>query len=269
MSTFMKKFKTVHPEHVSLEAHINLADKVAQVTKLPSFLRNAQTQLDLVSTGHQSSAEAYIEELIGKRAPLTQVLRMMGLMSIVGGGIKQKQFDFLRSEIVQAYGFTTLLGLDNLNRAGIIIKRENRYSFSPICTAYDLIGQPVSAGSSISLPASMHFAYHGYAPLSVRLVEASIRSGWTTEPGKAKLGLVSGQSFSKNVRPGNNASQSKKRIVLVFFIGGITFAEISALRWLNKREDHDREYIIMTTHITNGHKMISAILGNCENRYEK
>ena len=54
--------------------------------------------------------------------------------------------------------------------------------------------------------------------------------------------------------------ESKKKIVLVFFIGGITMAEISAFRYLNKRND-DIEYVIVTTKLINGNNFLENLYG--------
>ena len=40
---------------------------------------------------------------------------------------------------------------------------------------------------------------------------------------------------------------SKKKIILVYFIGGITFAEVAALRFLNEQKDAKFNLIIATT----------------------
>jgi hypothetical protein len=44
----------------------------------------------------------------------------------------------------------------------------------------------------------------------------------------------------------------------VVFIGGITYAEIAAIRYLNKSMPNHK-YIILTTHITNGKKLIDSL----------
>ena len=43
----------------------------------------------------------YIEEMIGKQAPIKTVLRMLCLYSISNGGLKTRVYDFFRKEIIQ------------------------------------------------------------------------------------------------------------------------------------------------------------------------
>ena len=40
---------------------------------------------------------------------------------------------------------------------------------------------------------------------------------------------------------------SKKKIILVYFIGGVTFAEVAAIRFLNEEKDAKIKLIIATT----------------------
>jgi len=53
--------------------------------------------------------------------------------------------------------------------------------------------------------------------------------------------------------------QADPRVTLIYFLGGVTYAEISALRFLQQEADHPTEYIIATTHIINGHSLIDSI----------
>lgn len=52
--------------------------------------------------------------------------------------------------------------------------------------------------------------------------------------------------------------QGEGKVTLVYFLGGVTYAEIAALRFL-QQEDHPTEYIVATTHIINGDSLIRSI----------
>lgn len=55
-------------------------------------------------------------------------------------------------------------------------------------------------------------------------------------------------------QPGEN------RVTLIFFLGGVTFAEIAALRFLSQLEDGGTEYVIATTKLMNGSSWIEALM---------
>ena len=50
-----------------------------------------------------------------------------------------------------------------------------------------------------------------------------------------------------------------RRTVVVMFIGGVTYAEISALRFLSTRPDLDCDFVIATTKLMNGTTMIEGL----------
>ena len=52
---------------------------------------------------------------------------------------------------------------------------------------------------------------------------------------------------------------------LVFFIGGCTFAELAAVRWLGRHESPPREYIVATTHLCSGDDLVRSLITSLEN----
>lgn len=53
---------------------------------------------------------------------------------------------------------------------------------------------------------------------------------------------------------------NERKTTIVFFVGGITFTEIAALRFIAKKEEGKREILICTTGIINGDKMMQAAI---------
>jgi hypothetical protein len=106
-------------------------------------------------------------------------------------------------------------------------------------------------------PEDIHYVFSGLAPLSVRLIEMMMNLGGFNRI-KEQLKLLPGNTVS----PDNEAdffkeTQRKKRI-LVYFIGGVTFAEIAALRFLNTLFP-DKKFIVATTSIINGNSCMQQM----------
>ena len=85
--------------------------------------------------------------------------------------------------------------------------------------------------------------------------------------------MLSGPSFEESqhlplhLQPGRRSANDDDVIVgngtkktLVLFVGGCTFAEISSLRFLSSLEDSTAEYLIGTTAIITGDKLIESLL---------
>lgn len=58
----------------------------------------------------------------------------------------------------------------------------------------------------------------------------------------------------------NSSSIENSRVILVFFIGGCTYNEISALRTISQQEESNVEFVILTTKIINGNTFIESLM---------
>lgn len=68
-----------------------------------------------------------------------------------------------------------------------------------------------------------------------------------------------GLRVRRNSATSSQSSSEEVKTVLVFFIGGCTFAEISALRFLSQQEENNCEFIIATTKIINGKSFLESL----------
>uniref|UniRef100_A0A7N2MDN7 Uncharacterized protein n=1 Tax=Quercus lobata TaxID=97700 RepID=A0A7N2MDN7_QUELO len=115
-------------------------------------------------------------------------------------------------------------------------------------------------------PNDIAYVFSGYAPLSIHLVQHAERSGWRPVeeilkllPGphsETKRGRFSSSPSYDTLQASANidkVADGRRSLVLVVFIGGITFAEISALRFLSAQEGMAYDLIVGTTKIVSGH----------------
>lgn len=112
--------------------------------------------------------------------------------------------------------------------------------------------------------------YSGYAPASVRLAQYLVRPGWRActellrglpEPTVEEIQQI--PISHRQRRHSGSSSQSgsvdEPKTVLVFFLGGCTFAEISALRFLSQQDDLNVDFVIATTKLINGQTFINSL----------
>ena len=82
--------------------------------------------------------------------------------------------------------------------------------------------------------------------------------GW--QACKDVLEMLPGPTFEEGGRSTNTtSSDSATRRCLVVFVGGCTFAEVSALRFLSQQEDSNVEYTVATTAMTNGNSFVKEL----------
>lgn len=159
-------------------------------------------------------------------------------------------------------------------------------------------------------PNDISYVYSGYAPLSIRLVQCilqkqyllSVTKGNSANAAGAPAGVgtqgwqgfdeaakhVRGQTFYEHQKGEDKAVKARallsgsgnKQTVFVVFVGGITFTEIAALRFIAKQEEGKHSYscrgcsemesdtastgrrniVICTTSIINGNKMMESAI---------
>ncbi|KAL5477143.1 hypothetical protein EMCRGX_G023892 [Ephydatia muelleri] len=88
-------------------------------------------------------------------------------------------------------------------------------------------------------PIDISYVFSGYTPLSVRLVETLEQSGYQAfeECFARDLTFQVTQDSSQAQRKKRLPTSDRPQVVLVFFLGGCTYAEISALHFLSEKED--------------------------------
>lgn len=68
-----------------------------------------------------------------------------------------------------------------------------------------------------------------------------------------------GLRVRRNSATSSQSSSEEVKTVLVFFIGGCTFAEISALRFSSQQEENNCEFLVATTKIINGKSLLKSL----------
>ncbi|VUC28355.1 unnamed protein product [Clonostachys rosea] len=141
-------------------------------------------------------------------------------------------------------------------------------------------------------PNDIAYVYSGYAPLSIRLVQcilqkqyllsvtkgsganvanASLSSGAATQGWHGfddAVKHVRGQTFYELQKGEDKAVKARallsgsgnRQTVFVVFVGGITFTEIAALRFIAKQEESRKRIVICTTSIISGNRIMDAAI---------
>lgn len=254
LKDFVKKLNSL-PE---MTRHINLAQHLSTFTSKPSFLGRLDMEHTIVEAQSYDICFEYIEEMIHKQEPLVSVLRLLILFSVTNAGLPKKNFDYLRRELLHSYGFEHMATLNSLEKAGLLRKQESKSNWLTVKRALQLVVEDTDTAN----PNDISYVFSGYAPLSIRLVQQAVRSGWRPVeeilkllPGPHSEAKRSGFASSPSLEtlPGtpslDKVGDGRRSLVLVVFIGGVTFAEISALRFLSAQEGMAYELIVGTTKI--------------------
>ncbi|XP_071512987.1 vacuolar protein sorting-associated protein 33A isoform X2 [Panulirus ornatus] len=207
----------------------------------------------------------FIEDCIAQKGPLKTVLRLICLQCIVNSGFKPKVLEHYKRDIIHTYGFEHFITLENLEKSGLLYIQQGRSTYAVIRKTMQLTVDDVSEHD----PTDISYVHSGYAPLSARLVEFLQGPGWRAITGVLQLlpgpTLTETQQLPSALRQRRGSGGSVQSGVeggtaLVFFIGGCTYSEIAALRFLSSRVDQGGpDYVIATTKIINGDSFLQSL----------
>ncbi|KAJ5073657.1 vacuolar protein sorting-associated protein 33a [Anaeramoeba ignava] len=268
ISNFVHKLPGLQKEHFSLSIHLNILEDIFNKTqKTQKFQKYVNNQLGLVFEGNP--VNEYVEEMMYTDESLVDVLRLLCLQSMVNNDFKGKVFDNFRKDIIQNYGFKHIFTLEKLAKLGMFQKRQTKgkgkMNFVQMKKILNLIDPNFDENKGISS------VYSGYTPITARLIQKSIKSdGWKEieEVLKQLTDGVYGEIAQQNAKSQNAPSENvvvqsdKKMVCFVFFVGGVTYSEISALRLLSQMEDSKYDFVVGTTQMINGKSLIESCFEN-------
>ncbi|KAJ1739717.1 Vacuolar protein-sorting-associated protein 33 [Coemansia sp. RSA 1086] len=325
---FVGRLGGLQAEHQALKAHVALAEAVQKRTQTDDFAATLEIEQTLVGGDDLHAGQrAHIERMLAlgdphahvpgvsseRQAPapapaaapnsLHKILRLLCLCALWrGAALKQKQYDAWYDEITAAFGHHHAITLANLARAGLLAPpaRSSGAASAPAPAPASGLGFVRRALNLVVADDAddVAYAYAGYVPLLVRLVQvlaqdpavhspASSRyaallrplertrsSRETQQPGggvrggwagwEDVLAAVPGASFDEPQAPPSALGRSERALgekppaTLVVFVGGCTSAEISALRRLSQLHGH--RYVVATTEVLNGNALLDPLI---------
>ena len=277
---FVKQIPTLTQNLRSLTNHINLAELVKKNTQDVVFRERWGTERNILEG---ETCYDILDDLVASQYPPFRFFRLLCLQSVCAGGIKSSRLDSLKRDVVQTYGYEYMFVLHNLEQAGLLRRREGLWldsasSFSTLRKSLILIHSEVNTEE----PDDVAYVSSGYAPVSVRLIQTAVK-GWTGReeilrelPGRAldiwqtlppqdlatAIQVTPTQPLGATVPKSNDGRMSgtnKKPILAVLYIGGITYMEIAALRFLSLRPGFPYHILILTTEIVNGSTLLQSM----------
>ena len=236
--------------------HTNICSAVGKKTNSAEFRKQIAIEQNIIQQIDEKEVIDFIEDLINKGESLKRVLRLMSMMSVVNNGLKPKVYDTLKESLMLSYGIPQIItAMHCLDHAGLIVRQDARSTWAAARKA----GRVWVDNLNEKHPDDISYAYSGYAPPLMRVVEAM------ADP----TGQKWKSDYLEHHVPGERAEittdaevAGSTRVIGVFVIGGVTHAEISMIRFIAGQSDpeHMRQVVICTTNITSGSKALESIL---------
>jgi hypothetical protein len=280
---FVKQIPVFTQNLRSLTNHIHLAELVKHNSEEATFRERWQLERSILEG--ETSYDA-LEDLVNSQYAPYRFFRLLCLQSLCAGGIKSSRFDSLRRDVVQIYGYEYLFVLNNLEKAGLLRRREGLWidtvsPFNTLRKSLILINAEVDTVE----PDDVSYVSSGYAPLTVRILQTAIK-GWAGReeilreiPGRLvdvtqqnppedlatalkrskgpSLGSLAESSNENSAAAGG--SSNKKPVLMLMYVGGVTYMELAALRFLSKRPNFPYHIVCCTTKVINGSRFLQTL----------
>uniref|UniRef100_A0A3Q3GT17 VPS33B late endosome and lysosome associated n=1 Tax=Labrus bergylta TaxID=56723 RepID=A0A3Q3GT17_9LABR len=266
MKTFVsEELKGLKQEHRLLSLHISASESIMKKKTKQDFQEFLKTEHSLLEGFEIRECISFIEEHINRQVSMIESLRLLCLLSITENGLLPKDYRSLKAQYLQSYGVDHLLTFTNLRQLGLLVEQQPGETLTVMESKVGKLVNDKTAGKltdafsslakksnfralsrrlnlvpktdeeyDLRVPRDMAYIFSGaYVPLSCKLIEQVLeRDGWTGLEEVTRL--LNGHEFA--VTADSRAKSDAQRIILVMFLGGCTFSEISALRFLGREK---------------------------------
>uniref|UniRef100_A0A8C3JQH6 Vacuolar protein sorting-associated protein 33B n=1 Tax=Calidris pygmaea TaxID=425635 RepID=A0A8C3JQH6_9CHAR len=285
-----QELKGLKQEHRLLSLHIGACESIMKKKTKQDFQEMIKAEHSLLEGFDIRESTSFIEEHIDRQVSPTESLRLMCLLSLTENGLVPKDYRSLKTQYLQSYGPEHLLTFHNLKRMGLLTEQSagetltaveskvsklvtdraagkitdafnslaRKSNFRAISKKLGLIPR-VDGEYDLKMPRDMAYVFSGaYVPLSCKIIEQVLeRRGWLGL--EEVVRLLNGNEFSvSDSAVEDNPAWESQRVVLAVFLGGCTFSEMAALRFLGR--ERGCKFIFLTTAITNSARMMEATI---------
>ncbi|NWR12662.1 VP33B protein, partial [Paradoxornis webbianus] len=285
-----QELKGLKQEHRLLSLHIGACESIMKKKTKQDFQETIKAEHSLLEGFDIRESTSFIEEHIDRQVSPIESLRLMCLLSITENGLIPKDYRSLKTQYLQSYGPEHLLTFHNLKRIGLLTEQSAGDTLTAVESKVSKLVTDRAAGKitdafnslarksnfraiskklgliprldgeyDLKMPRDMAYVFGGaYVPLSCKIIEQVLeRRGW--QGLEEVVRLLNGNEFCvSDSAVEDNPAWDSQRVVLAVFLGGCTFSEIAALRFLGK--ERGCKFIFLTTAITNSARMMEAMI---------
>ena len=256
----------------------NLKDNLLQVENIINYVvevlfetehrRYIGKEQPLLSGGFPEDLHDYYDEFLYGKKDLDTLIKLMIIESLTQNGVQGYQK--LKREILNIFGFQKIFLFRDLEVLGWLKEKQSSlknlknitdFSYSQIYEKFELLNENYSP----EVINDCSYVLNGYCPLSLKIIEKAVKGQWNIIIENLKK-IPGATSYPENESVISNPVNDKN-IILIAFVGGVTYTEIEAIRLLNRvfKEEYlqgkrkQTQFIILTTSILNSKKVLKNL----------
>ncbi|KAG5477095.1 hypothetical protein LSCM1_05436 [Leishmania martiniquensis] len=255
---FMKGLPEMQEMHRLIGIHTNVATEISKITQSTDFRKRILIEHNIIQQVNESDALKYIEDLVFRKEKLEAIVRLIALLSLVNGGLREKDLASLKENMMLVYGIPHVIAtFFLLEKCGLLSIQSGKGSSYAAVRKQLHTWNPPLADEQLN---DIACVYNGYAPPLVRMVETLLQNPQAWNADDDTLSLLPGEK-KELVNDVEIAGTTKTAIV--FVIGGIVASEVSALRFVEERLSsggRPHRIFIGSTDLTSGNRMMRSLL---------
>lgn len=222
----------------------------------------------LLSGGMPQDLKAYYDEYLYTKKDLLSLIKLMILESLTQNGISDYQK--LKREILNIFGYEKIFLFRDLEVLGWLkekslslknLKNITDITYSQLIEKFELIDEQYNPERI----EDCSYILKGFCPLSLKIIEKAVYGKWNTISDLLKR-MPGATNFPEDEKVISNPNNDKN-IMFIIFIGGVTYTEIEAIRFLNRKLNEEWlkgkrkkiQLIILTTGILNSKKILEKL----------
>ena len=210
----------------------NLINYVVDLLYEGEHKRYLSNEQPLLSGEIPNNLYLYYEEFLYEKKDLITLIKLMIIESLTQNGISGYQK--LKKEMLNIFGFQKIFLFRDLEELGWLKEKQTSlknimdFNYAQLFEKFELLNKQYNP----SLINDCSYVLNGYCPLSLKIIEKAVYGQWGTIldilkkiPGD--IDFPKDESVISNPEKDNN-------IMLIVFVGGVTYTEIAAIRVLNR-----------------------------------
>ena len=253
----IREFKKYLNKKDDIFKNYNLAKYITNNQNNYKNIKIIQTERILLNGFKVANIQNIYDELIGRKVNLYDILRLMVIENNTRNGIFK--YNILKRDLLNIYGFQYIFLFDNLEKLDWLKDRDFfqrvKKFVSTDYLSYINKFQLINKNFNMEKITDCSFVLGELCPICLKLIEKFISGGWSNF-----IDLLKKKSFLDYPKNEKQIFENKKEknFIFVVFIGGITYAEIEGIRFLNMI-NNDFKFIIITTSILNYKKCFEQL----------
>ena len=246
----------------------NLINYVVEVLFESEHKKYISKEQCLLSGSIPEDLYSYYDEFLYTKKDLTSVIKLMIIESLTQNGIKD--YPKIKREMLNIFGFQKIFLFRDLEVLGWLKEKQSSlknlknitdFNYSQIFEKFKLYNEEYNP----EVISDCSYVLNGYSPLSLKIIEKAVYGKWGTIIDLLKR-IPGTTSYPEDESVISNPVNDKN-IMLIVFVGGVTYTEIEAIRVLNRKFNEESlkgkrkktQFVILTTSILNSKKILNNL----------